>query len=127
MLSLFQNYRCYVTAALCSFTLSGCALFQADNVYSNPADYTATRITYLTENIASQLQDVRSGQILQLGQSPWGSNSTLEISERYFSAAGKPCVSGRVITETQKEAVVICQYQQQRWGATRALTRLAVQ
>jgi hypothetical protein len=123
----FQKYCGFVVAVVCSLSINGCALTQANNTHNNPADYTATNIIFLPGELTARLQQAQSGQQLPLSQSPWGSNVTLYINTRYFSAAGKPCIDAQVMDSAQTQTVVLCQYQQQRWGATRALTKLLAQ
>lgn len=126
MLQFFQQYRTLIVAAVCSIVVTGCAQTQYQSQNSNPADYSATRITYLPTELSSALQQASGGQQLQLKQSPWGDNVTLNITDSYFSAAGKPCINATVGASQSAQAVVICQYTSQRWGATRALTQLLV-
>lgn len=124
MLQFFQHYRSQIVGAVCCLAVSGCAQTQYNDANSNPADYTATRITYLAAEASPMLQQAYAGQQLMLTQSPWGSNATVDVTDRYFSAAGKQCINANVTVSERSQAVVICQYAQQRWGATRALTRV---
>lgn len=126
MLQSFQHNRALLAAALCSIAVSGCAQTQYSAQGSNPADYSATRITYLPTELSSALQQASAGQQMLLKQSPWGDNVTLNIADSYFSAAGKPCIKASVGASLHTQELVICQYTQQRWGATRALPQLRV-
>lgn len=123
---IIQHYRVVALGVVCCFTLLGCAQAHYSKADSNPADYPATSVIYLAANVSPALQQARAGQQVVLAQSPWGSDVQLTIAAQYFSAAGRPCINGWVATAEPPAAVVICQYDQ-RWGVTRALTKLQVQ
>lgn len=109
-----------VVVVLGSWLLLSCA-----QTSSTPeaSDNYHTQISYLPVSAAAQLQQVQAGQSLTLPQSPWGADTELLITERYFSAAGRECASALVHAVKPSLPVILCRYEAQRWGVTRALTQ----
>jgi ABC-type enterochelin transport system permease subunit len=86
-----------------------------------------TQVNFLPATVSASLQQAEIGQVVSLAQSPWGSAVSIELVGRYFSAAGRDCFSALVHATQPTTAVVLCQYEPQRWGFTRALTQTIAQ
>jgi hypothetical protein len=112
------GYR-VLLVVLVSSALISCA---STSVSSPDSNQYHTQISYLPEAVSASLQQAKVGQSVSLEQSPWGPAVSVELVARYFSAAGRECVSALVHTTQPAKAVVLCQYEPQRWGVTRALT-----
>lgn len=78
---------------LCSLTgvayLTGCASSQqqasASSINQQPAQL-------LSVAMSQQLTNAKPGQQVKIQESPWGSDTQLQITERYFAASGRTCL-----------------------------------
>ena len=96
--------------------------------HENSAEYyewafTQARLVDLPSSVFAALEDGRQGDVIAIGDTQWGSNSELQVSERYFAASGRPCLRGRVVgsNRANSEQVVVCRYSAERWVISRAV------
>lgn len=98
--------------------LNGCSQLTAPT--QKPAASTAP-YTLLNSESSALLANARAGEQLTLPQSPWGAQVNLQILERYFAASGRTCLQALVEVGAKPPVVVICQYAETGWGASRDL------
>ena len=104
-----------------SVLLASCAQSPSS---SDAATQYHTQVRFLAASHSMQLQQAEIGQSVQLATSPWGNSAELLVTARYFSAAGRECAAALVQTLQPALPVVLCQYDDGRWGITRSLTQL---
>jgi hypothetical protein len=109
-----------VVGVLSSWLLVSCA----HTSLSSTEDNYHTQVSYLTANDSALLKQAQTGDSIVLSQSQWGDHTIVQLVDRYFSAAGRECVSALVLTTQPAQPAVLCQYEPQRWGVTRALTQV---
>jgi hypothetical protein len=112
-----------VVGMLCSWFLVSCA----HTTLSSAEDNFHTQVSYLTAGDSALIKQARAGDTVVLAQSQWGDNTPVQLLQRYFSAAGRECVSALVLTAQPAQSAVLCQYEPLRWGITRALTQVVQQ
>lgn len=104
---------------LSSMLLASCATNPFSSASSND-DY-RHKVSYLPGNISGFLQGATAGQSFFMDKGPLGQNAQVQVVDSYFSAAGRPCLSVLVETKQVTQPMIFCQYEPQRWGATRTL------
>lgn len=118
-----------VMASLCLSTmLAGCASHSASSGRGMAAEFggewvsTGNRVVYLSREHSGQLAAAGPGQMLSLGSTPWGKETSMTLHQQYFSAAGNHCYSASVLaSEDTTHSVNLCDYGRGIWGATRAI------
>ncbi|MDR7119287.1 DVU3141 family protein [Rheinheimera soli] len=101
--------------------VASCATTPFSSVPSN--DSYQHKVSYLPANISNFLQKATAGQSFFLEQGSLGYNANVQVLDSYFSAAGRPCLSVLVEADLVTQPMIFCQYEPQRWGATRALVK----
>lgn len=114
-----------LTVLLSCMLVASCATTPFSSASSND-DY-LHKVSYLPENISNFLQDATAGQSFFIERGPLGGDAQVQVLERYFSAAGRTCLSVSVETNQSVQPMLFCQYDSKRWGATRALIKTSVQ
>ncbi|MCH8502363.1 MAG: hypothetical protein LAT77_10695 [Aliidiomarina sp.] len=119
---------------LLAFTLTGCALTGNPQPSSSVSDefhhwaFSQARAVSLPAEAAPQLENGSVGDQITLGTTPWGSQTQVTLTERYFAASGRPCYRGSIqSSETPYTTAVICRYGENQWQATRNVTDPAQQ
>lgn len=80
-------------------------------------------ITALSDEHSRLIDESAIGQVVSLGQTPWGQNTRLKKTDSYFSATGKTCFRTTIETTAEQQAKTLCKYPEGKWGATRAHTK----
>lgn len=113
------------TALLSCMLATSCTTTPFSSTSSN--DNYLHKVNYLPENISNYLEDATVGQSFFIERGPLGSDAQVQVLERYFSAAGRACLSVSVETKQSVQPMLFCQYDSKRWGATRAFIKDSVQ
>lgn len=113
------------TVLLSCMLVTSCATTPFSSASSND-DY-LHKVSYLPENISNFLKDATAGQSFFMERGPQGGDAQVQVLERYFSASGRTCLSVLVETNQSVQPMLFCQYDSERWGATRALIKNSVQ
>lgn len=110
---------------LSSILVASCA---TTPFFSEPSnDSYHHKVSYLPANISNFLQKATAGQSFYVEKGPLGGNAQVQVLDSYFSAAGRPCLSVLVETNEVTQPMIFCQYEPQRWGATRVLVKVPKQ
>lgn len=117
-----QNITCKSAAVLAGFLtvttlFTGCATTSSES-----QSYTtyAKAPQFLESEIGRMLEQASSGQQLSFNQSPWGADISAQVTNSYFSAAGRQCLE--LWLNTTSEKAIVCRYDKQQWAVSRALT-----
>ncbi|MFD2632125.1 hypothetical protein [Idiomarina piscisalsi] len=86
---------------------------------SNSGWHSAENINYLTPQSTEKVKFAEVGEVLNVVDTN-RQEYELQVKERYFSASGKDCVKA----QTPQNALVICEYGEERWGITRSFNQL---
>jgi hypothetical protein len=84
---------------------TGCVSTQ-QNVTSPYHDY--SNLNYLSAEFSQLLVSARVGQQLNVDQSPWGVNTLMVVTEKYFAASGRQCLKLQVSSSNQ--LATVCQH-----------------
>ena len=83
--------------------------------------FTQARTVEIPVNVADTLETAQVGDVIQIGATSIGAESTYSISERYFAASGRPCFKGQLVSDQSQQSMVVCRYSRNQWVATRAV------
>lgn len=87
---------------------------------------TQSKVLVLYEEQSYKIEQAAPGEIVDLGVSPWGGNTRLQITPSYFSATGKTCFSTLVTSDAGNQPSTLCKYPEGYWGATRSTGALEI-
>nr|WP_298410336.1 DVU3141 family protein [uncultured Halomonas sp.] len=112
-------------ASLCLVALAGCA---AQGSMGNGAQNIASMRggTTVDSSLSQFLETASPGRVIQLQQSPWGSNVEVTAEERYYAASGRICVHLRVMRPASAalpQAQLACRDENQGWFTQRLVTK----
>ena len=106
--------------------LAGCATSgQINSAKTIPVPQwlnTKNTVTSLSAQHSRQVDKASTGEIVNLGASPWGENTQLRIGKRYFSATGKSCFITSIVSTEGSHPATVCEYPEGNWGVTRSYT-----
>ena len=83
--------------------------------------FTQARTVEIPVTAADRLEDAQVGDVIQIGATSLGAESTYSIRERYFAASGRPCFKGQFVSDQSQQPMVVCRYSRNQWVATRAV------
>ncbi|MDS1309445.1 DVU3141 family protein [Marinobacter xiaoshiensis] len=105
---------------------SGCAANSSFS-HAKPNDIPASRwlntsgtVTFFSSEQSQLIEATSPGQMVTLGNTPWGGNTWLTVENTYFSATGKVCFAATIVSEARRVPSTLCKYPEGAWGATRA-------
>jgi|SRR5690554_3818793 len=108
------------------FAASGCATngsFKSSSSKDIPASQwlnTSGTVTFLSAEHSQLIEAAGAGDVITLGQTPWGQSTRLKVGSSYFSATGKRCFATVIEASTRRAPSTLCRYSEGNWGATRA-------
>ncbi len=106
-------------------TFAGCA---SQGHYGGNNVGTMQGAAALGPEISSFLDNATPGSISAFPKSPWGSNVSVIVQERYFAASGRLCahldVARQGAPQTAQRAQVACLVKDNGWYAQRLVTQV---
>lgn len=122
-----RHIRITVACLAFAVTITGCAIStrQPSADASGVAMRDATRVG---AQLAMFLDNATTGNVATLANSPWGSNVSVHVRERYFAASGRQCMRLDVTRSTAPASLpsgeVTCLVAGDGWYAQRLVTEI---
>ncbi|MCH8536362.1 MAG: hypothetical protein LAT66_01205 [Alkalimonas sp.] len=105
----------------CAVSISAACVSTNSNRSGGLVADSITAMPLLPASSFNSFAEARSGDLLQLPESPWGNPVQVRVKDRYQSASNRLCLALQVEPDQLNQPALVCQNEAQQWYQGRAL------